>query len=83
MVFIKQNKVSKDLLFRINLTVKLVDGRMSKNLLVPNLQYCQFEQPKIAEKTEPLSWISWIWLVVKYFENLVIEKSLAIMNDAD
>ena len=23
---------------------------MSKNLLVPNLQYCQFEQPKIAEK---------------------------------
>ena len=55
MVFIKQNKVSKDLLFRINLTVKLVDGRMSKNLLVPNVQYCQFEQPKIAEKAEPLS----------------------------
>ena len=27
---------------------------MSKNLRVLNLQYRQFEQPKIAEKTEPL-----------------------------
>ena len=45
------------------------------NLLVPKLQYCQFEQSQIAEKTEPLSWmISWIWLVVKCLENLVIEK---------
>ena len=42
-----QNKQSKYLLFPINLTVKLVDGRMPKignNLLVPNSQYCQFEQ---------------------------------------
>ena len=41
-----QNKESKELLFRINLSIKLADGRMSKkgkNFLVPYLQNCQFE----------------------------------------
>ena len=43
-----KNKESNMQLLRIYLPVKLVDGRMpikkGKNLFVPNLQYCQFEQ---------------------------------------
>ena len=41
-----QNKESKELLFRINLSIKLADGRMpkkGKNFLLPYLQNCQSE----------------------------------------
>ena len=37
----------KELLFKINLPVKLADGTLSKegkNLTIPYLQNCQFEQ---------------------------------------